>query len=29
MEKVIGLGLVGVMLISLLLSFGLKNTIKE
>ena len=29
MEKVIGLGLVGVMLLSLLFSFGLKNTIKE
>ena len=28
MEKVIGFGLVGVMLLSLLLSFGLKNTLK-
>lgn len=29
MEKVIGFGLVGVMLLSLLLHFGLKNTLKE
>jgi len=29
MEKIIGLALIGVMLVSLLISFGLKNTLKD